>query len=481
MDRITLQTTAGKKTWQAFVERRTGSSDPDSRRQDPLTLRVFGRPVTAREAVAEILSAVRNEGDNAVLRYVERIDGLQTTAGGLRVSREEIAGARRRVPLALQRALKTAAKHIGQYHRMQKAAVARPVVRPGVTLREISLPLERVGIYVPGGNAPLISTVLMNALPAAVAGVREIAMATPPGKDGRIPPSLLVAAELAGVREIYRMGGAVAIAALAYGTQTVKPVAKIVGPGNVFVTEAKRQLVGRIGIDSLAGPSEILILADESANPENLLWDLLAQSEHGSGAVSLLLSPSETLLAHVARAARELEIRAPEAGRALQSVAAVKVRSLEEGLRLANAYAPEHLSLQVRNARACLGKIRRAGAVFIGAVTAQAMGDYVAGTNHVLPTSGTAAWASALSVRDFLHHFHAVEYTQAGLLAEGPAAIAIAEAEGLNGHAQSIRQRMNAGSFLANAPLRGVKSFSNQPLEKKRLRRPKVAGSGRRS
>jgi histidinol dehydrogenase len=284
----------------------------------------------------------------------------------------------------------------------------------------------------------------MNALPAQVAGVREIVMATPPGKHGEVPPAVLYAAELAGVQDVFRIGGAAAIGAMALGTASIKKVHKIVGPGSVFVVEAKRQVVGEVGIDSLAGPSEILIIADKSANPRNLAWDLLAQGEHGSGAVGILLTPEEKLIAAVIRETRAIARQSPELKPAGQENAIFKVRHLEEAMALNNAYAPEHLSLQVRNAGTWLNRIQSAGAVFLGSITAQAMGDYIAGPNHVLPTGRTANWASPLSVADFEHCTSVVQYTSEGMRREGPAAMAIAAAEGLTAHVESIRQRMAA-------------------------------------
>jgi histidinol dehydrogenase len=446
MQRLAITQPAGRKKWQDVLARQTGSADPLRIRQDERTILAFGKPVSAREAVACILRDVRDQGDPALVRYARLLDGISTTAKGLRVKDQELNRAVGQVPEVLKKALRQAGRNITVFHKKQLYPSQGPVLRSGVRLQEQWLPLERVGIYVPGGNAPLISTVLMNALPARVAGVREIVMATPPARDGKVPAALLFAAELAGIREIYSLGGAAGIAALALGTKTIRPVSKVVGPGNVFVTEAKRQLFGEVGIDHLAGPSEILIIADTSSRPDWLVWDLLAQSEHGSGAVSVLLSPSEALLAEVEAAAARLIQSHPEKASALQSAYLVKTASLEEAIYLANQYAPEHLSLQVKQPRILLGKIRQAGAVFLGSATAQAMGDYVAGSNHVLPTGRTAGWASALSVRDFIHHFSVVEYTGQGMRQEGPAAIAIAQAEGLEGHAESIRQRIVQGT-----------------------------------
>ncbi len=439
---VNLSTPNGQRIWRKYLERRTGDSDSTRLRRDPLTLKLFRRPVTARQAVAGILKQVRRQGDTALLKYARVLDNWNPGSAGLRVPESQRRTTARRIPSQLRRALQTAAKHIRDFHRAQRIVKRTSLHRRGVSLRERRQPLERIGIYVPGGRAPLMSTVLMNALPAQVAGVREIVMATPPGKNGEVHPAVLYAAELAGVQEIFRIGGAAAIGAMAFGTASIKKVHKIVGPGSIFVVEAKRQVVGEVGIDSLAGPSEILIIADKSANPRNLAWDLLAQGEHGSGALGILLTPEEELIAAVVRETKAIARQYPKLQPAGQETAVFKVRHLEEALALGNAYAPEHLSLQVRNAGVCLNRIQYAGAVFLGSLTAQAMGDYIAGPNHVLPTGRTAYWASPLSVADFEHCTSVVQYTSEGMRREGPAAMAIAAAEGLTAHAESIRQRL---------------------------------------
>ncbi|MBN1594406.1 histidinol dehydrogenase, partial [candidate division FCPU426 bacterium] len=263
-------------------------------------------------------------------------------------------------------------------------------------------------------------------------------------RQGEILPALLYAAELAGVDVVYRLGGAAAVGAMAYGTRTIPAVDKIVGPANVFGTEAKRQVVGRVGIDSLAGPSEIVIVAQEdAAKAEWVAWDLLAQGEHGSGAVAVLLSPSAHFLAQVARAGRDIVRKHPELSAAQKAMVLFKVRDLRAAMAMADAYAPEHLSLQLKDPHRWLEKVSCAGAVFIGTWTAQAMGDYTAGPNHVLPTHGTARWASPLSVRDFERYTSIVEYTASGIRREGPAAVTVAATEGLLAHANSIQQRIS--------------------------------------
>ena len=421
---------------------RREQAHPTRVRRDAKTRAVFGGPRSPRQAVAEIIAQIRRRGDAGLAAWTRRLEGWSPPPGGHAVSQARLRGARRRIPDSLRGDLERCAANIRAFHRAQLPLRRAQRLRPGVRVEERILPLDRVGVYVPGGRAPLVSTVLMNALPAAAAGVEDIVMATPPTSDGDVPDAVLAAASIAGVRTVYRMGGAAAVAALAYGTPSIPRVDKIVGPGNVFVTEAKRQVFGDVGIDSLAGPSEILILADAAADPEVVAWDLLAQGEHGSGATALLMSPSSTLLDHVEAAARSLARAHPVLQGAVRACALVRVRSLGEGARLAEDYAPEHLSLQIASPRVWLARIRHAGAAFLGTETPQAMGDYAAGTNHVLPTGGTARWWSPLSARDFVRITGVVRYTTRGVRAEGAAAAGVAAAEGLTAHGESIRVRL---------------------------------------
>jgi len=439
MRRIEINQSSGQRVWRQLIDRL--GADSARVRNDAVTRRAFGRPVSPRQAVEDILQRVRKQGDRALLYYVQRLEGFRTKATELKISDRERKAALERLPESLRCAIRECAEHIRAYHRTQLPKGDVRLRRPGVSVRERRLPLDRVGIYVPGGRAPLVSTVLMNALPATIAGVREIAMATPPGPDGRVNDALLYAAEVAGVTEVYRLGGAVAVAAFALGTPTVAKVDKIAGPGNVFVTEAKRQVTGWVGIDSLAGPSEIVVIADERACPEALAWDLLGQGEHGSGAVGILLTPSVELLDQVEAAARAIVRREPIFEPALAAVVLIRVRDLAQAASLAEEYGPEHLSLQVTKPQALLAAIRHAGAIFLGRETPQAMGDYTAGPNHVLPTGGTTRWSSPLSVRDFLRYTSVVQYTPEGVRAESPAAVEVAEAEGLMAHAESMRIR----------------------------------------
>jgi histidinol dehydrogenase len=320
----------------------------------------------------------------------------------------------------------------------------------GVILGQRYLAVEAVGLYVPGGvggTTPLVSTFLMNAIPALVAGVERLVVCTPPRKDRTVNPYLLAAVAELGIKEVYKVGGAQAIGALAYGTPTIKRVDKIVGPGNAYVTAAKRQVYGYVGIDTLAGPSEILIVADRTANPRWVAADLLSQAEHGprDEAGAILLTPERQLVEQVAR---EVEAQLPTLGRANiaqqsleKSGALIVTANLEEAIQLANFCAPEHLELYVNEPFSWLGKIRHAGAVFIGPYSPEPIGDYVAGTNHVLPTNGLARFASALSVDDFLKKSSLISYTREGLAKNGPAAIRLARVEGLEAHARSVEQR----------------------------------------
>ncbi len=440
MRMLTTQKSTFKRFWTSLLKR--DNLDTTRVRNDALTLKVFGRPVSVQEAVHTICQDVRTQGDRAVVRYVQKLEGARLSPATLKVSRAERRAAAKRLDPTVRQAIEECADHIRQYHLAQVSAQRASIRRAGVKVFERCRPLERAGIYVPGGNAPLISTVLMNAIPAAVAGVPDIIMATPSSEHGTIADALMVAADIAGVKDIFRVGGAVAVASLAYGTQTIPRVDKIVGPGNIFATEAKRQVVGQVGIDHLAGPSEILIVADDTADSKALAWDLLGQCEHGSGAVSLLLTPSAKLLAAVRLQVAQRVKEYPAFSRIHTGIQLIQVRSLREALVMTNEYAPEHLSLQFKHAAAYVKDIENSGAIFVGSITPQAMGDYTAGPNHVLPTGGTSRSASPLSVRDFVHYTSVIEYTRVGVKREGAGAATVAEAEGLKAHAQSIRVRM---------------------------------------
>jgi histidinol dehydrogenase len=405
------------------------------------------RETTAKvdAAVAAIIAEVRTKGDAALLDLTARFDRwTPAEAAALRVTTAEIDAAVAAIPDDRRDALALAARRIEAFHRAQlprDVELAEPGIRTGMRWGA----LDAVGLYVPGGKAAYPSSVLMNALPARVAGVGRIAMCVPT-PDGVLNPLVLAAARLAGVTEIFRIGGAQAVAALAWGTASVAPVDRIVGPGNAYVAEAKRQVFGRTGIDSIAGPSEVVVIADAANDPRHIALDLLAQAEHDEAAQSILVTDDANFARRVADAvAREL-LSLPRAAIAGASWAAhgavLVVRDWEEAAEVTNRLAPEHLQIMVEDHRALFGKIRHAGAAFLGRWCPEAVGDYVAGPNHVLPTGRTARFASGLSVFDFLKRTTWVEAERAGLAEIGPAAVTLAEAEGLHAHGHSIAARL---------------------------------------
>jgi len=399
------------------------------------------------ETVAAIIADVRAEGDTALLRCTERFDRLTLTADRLRIAAEEMDAAVTGIPADLMAALDLAATRIEAFHRMQVPADLQTTDATGLTLGMRWTPLDAVGLYVPGGKAAYPSSVLMNAIPARVAGVSRVAMCVPT-PDGVINPLVLAAARRAGVTEIYRIGGAQAIAALAYGTASIAPVDRIVGPGNAYVAEAKRQVFGRVGIDAIAGPSEVVVLADAANDPRHVAIDLLAQAEHDEAAQAILITDDGALADRVAAAVTQELATLPRANIAGASWRAhgaiIVVRDWDEAIGLVNRLAPEHLQLMLRDPTRVFADIRHAGAVFLGTFCPEAVGDYVAGPNHVLPTGRTARFASGLSVYDFLKRTTWVAADAASLARVGPAAIALAEAEGLHAHARSIALRLNA-------------------------------------
>jgi histidinol dehydrogenase len=406
------------------------------------------RETTSRvdAAVAEIIAAVRAEGDGALLRLTARFDGwTPEDAAALRVTPAEVEAARGSVPAELLAALDIAAVRIEAFHRAQMPRDLEIPGADGVAMGMRWGALDAVGLYVPGGKAAYPSSVLMNAIPARVAGVARIAMVVPtPG--GALNPLVLAAARRAGVGEIWRVGGAQAVAALAWGTASIAPVDRVVGPGNAYVAEAKRQVFGRVGIDSIAGPSEVVVLADAENDAAHIALDLLAQAEHDEAAQSILITDSAELADAVAAAVEAALATLPRAAIAGASWrdhgAIIRVRDMDEGAALTNRLAPEHLQIMVREPRALFARIRHAGAAFLGRHTPEAIGDYVAGPNHVLPTGRTSRFASGLSVFDFLKRTTWVECDRAGLAAIGPAAVRLAEAEGLGAHARSVAARL---------------------------------------
>jgi histidinol dehydrogenase len=400
---------------------------------------------TVDRAVADIIAAVRTRGDAAVIDYTARFDRQTLTADRLRISATEIDAATASIPPALASALDLAATRIEAFHRAQLPSDLRMTDAVGVTMGMRWSALDAVGLYVPGGKAAYPSSVLMNAIPARAAGVARIAMCVPT-PDGVLNPLVLAAARRAGVSEIYRVGGAQAVAALAYGTATIAPVDRIVGPGNAYVAEAKRQVFGRVGIDNIAGPSEVVVLADANNEPRRIAVDLLAQAEHDEAAQSILIT-DEAAFADAVAAAVEAELpslpRVAIAGASWAAHGAViVVADWAEAVGLVDRLAPEHLQLMLRDPEAVFARVRHAGAVFLGPFCPEAVGDYIAGPNHVLPTGRTARFASGLSVFDFLKRTTFVSATQGALDKVGPAAVALAEAEGLQAHARSIALRL---------------------------------------
>ena len=397
-------------------------------------------------AVAAIIADVRERGDAALFDCTARFDGHALTPERIRVSAEEIADALAEVPAPLMAALDLAARRIEAFHRAQMPADLRLTDAEGLTLGMRWGPLDAVGLYVPGGKAAYPSSVLMNAIPASVAGVPRLAMCVPaPG--GVLNPLVLAAARRAGVGEIYRIGGAQAVAALAYGTATIAPVDRIAGPGNAYVAEAKRQVFGHVGIDAIAGPSEVVILADRANDARRVALDLLAQAEHDEAAQAILITDAaafaDAVETAVAAALPALP-RAAIAGASWRAHGAViLVRDWQEAAALVDRLAPEHLQIMLPDPEPVFARIRHAGAAFLGGFCPEALGDYVAGPNHVLPTGRTARFASGLSVFDFLKRTTWISAGEAGLRAIGPAAAALAEAEGLQAHGLSITARLD--------------------------------------
>ncbi len=400
-----------------------------------------------RDQVAAILARVAAEGDPALLDYTLRFDRHRPSAGKLRIGDGEIARAVEDCPDDLRQALELAAARIGAFHRRQLPADQDDVDALGVRLGLRWRPIEAVGIYVPGGTAAYPSSVLMNAIPARIAGVERVVMAVPT-PDGVLNPLVLAAASVAGVDEIYRVGGAQAIAALAFGTGTIRPVDKIVGPGNAFVAEAKRQVFGQVGIDMIAGPSEILVVADGDQDPAWIAADLLSQAEHDELAQAIFVTDSVEL---AGRVDAEVEVQLADLPRRAIAAASwrdfgalICLRDLDGAPALVDRLAPEHLELLGPRAEALAPRIRHAGAIFIGPHTPEVIGDYVGGPNHVLPTGRTARFASGLSVFDFLKRTTLLACPAAALSMLGPAAARLARAEGLEGHAQAIGRRLGA-------------------------------------
>ena len=400
---------------------------------------------SVHDTVREIIRAVRTEGDAALLRYTNRFDRRAVEhAAELEVT--DLAASALVIDPTLRATLEEAAARIRDYHQRQRQGSWEYVDGEGTALGQQITPLDRAGLYVPGGKAAYPSSVLMNAIPAKVAGVGEVVMVVP-APQGHIEPVVLAAAHIAGVDRVFSIGGAQAVAALAYGTATVPAVDKIVGPGNIYVATAKSMVFGKVGIDMIAGPSEILIICDGATNPDWIAMDLFSQAEHDEQAQSILLAPDGEFLDRVAASIARLLPQMPRAGiisRALASRGAlIEVRDLDEAADIANRIAPEHLELSVADPRALMSKIRHAGAIFLGRYAAEPLGDYCAGPNHVLPTAGTARFSSPLGVYDFQKRSSIIEVSAAGATTLGRVASTLAHAEGLTAHARSAEMRID--------------------------------------
>jgi histidinol dehydrogenase len=415
------------EAFQAFVEERRES------------------PPEVDAAVREVLAAVRAQGLEALLRYSREFDRVELTQTTLRVTAEEIAAGAAQCSADVREAIAFAARRIAAYHERQRPADVRFVDEVGVELGWRWTSLDSVGVYVPGGRAAYPSTVLMNVMPAKVAGVGRIAMVTPPG---RLQPAVLAAAEIAGVTEIWRVGGAQAVAALAYGAGPIVPVDKIVGPGNAYVAAAKRQVYGVVGIDALAGPSEIVVVSDRSSDPAWIAADLLSQAEHDPAAQSILITDDEAF-AQAVEAELERQVRAlptHEAAQAsLENHGATIIAPLDEAPALVDLIAPEHVEFAIDDPERLADRVRHAGAIFLGRYAPEAVGDYVAGSNHVLPTSRAARFSSGLSIYDFLKRTSIVKCDEAAFAILGPHTVALADAEGLPAHARSAAIRLGRG------------------------------------
>ena len=394
--------------------------------------------------VLDIIEQVRTRKDDALLEYTEKFDHVKLDS--LIMSEEEIEAVMSKVDASLIADLKEAAENIACYHEKQLQEGYEIQKEDGVYLGQRVIPLERVGVYVPGGRAAYPSTVLMNVIPAKIAGVKEIVMVTPPSADGSVDPVIAAAAHIAGVTRICKVGGAQAVAALAYGTQSIPRVDKIVGPGNAYVACAKRLVYGKVDIDMIAGPSEILVIADKDADPEYVAADMISQAEHDPMASSILITDDETLVEKVEEALQRQSDALPRQeiiSQSLSNYGTVMVcDTIEECIEKANAIAPEHLELMVQDARSWLPLVRNAGSVFLGYYTCESIGDYFGGCNHVLPTNGTARFASALSCDSFIKKSSYLHYSKEALQRDGGKIMNIAHHESLDGHANAVKVRM---------------------------------------
>jgi histidinol dehydrogenase len=408
------------------------------------------------DSVAEIVGRVRAGGDQALAELTREFDGKSPDA--LALTEQELRAAAERVDPELVQAIRDAAARIERFHDADRPRDGRIETAPGLTCEVRYQPLSPVGLYIPGGSAPLVSTVLMLAIPAALAGCEEVIMCSPPGGDGRIADEVLAAAHLCGVRRVFCVGGAQAVAAMAYGTGSVPSCVKIFGPGNAWVTEAKQQVSQDsqgAAIDMPAGPSEVLVIADDGADPEHTAWDLLSQAEHGPDSQVVLLTDSRQLADSVIAQIRRLAPLAPRAAileRSLAESRIVLVETIESALELSNRYAPEHLIINTRDAAELAGRVRNAGSVFVGGWTPESLGDYCSGTNHVLPTYGWARSHGALGLGDFMRRMTFQQATREGLERVGPTAEKLAAVEGLDAHRMAVAARLATGGDSRGGP-----------------------------
>ncbi|SOC17040.1 histidinol dehydrogenase [Ureibacillus xyleni] len=395
------------------------------------------------KTVRNVLQDVRENGDEAVRKYSEMWDGIKLDT--FRVSQQEIEEAVANFDEQLKSDLEEAAANIRYYHEAQKREGYKLPLSNGSWLAQRIIPLDAVGLYVPGGSAAYPSSVLMNVIPAQVAGVERIVITSPAGKDGKLPDAVLVAASILGVNEIYKVGGAQAIAALAYGTETIAPVDKITGPGNIYVALAKREVFGEVAIDMIAGPSEIAVLADDSAYADEVAADLLSQAEHDALACAVLITTSERLANEVAEEVEKQLRQLPReaiARKSIENFGQIYIaESMEQAIEAVNSLAPEHLEVVTVNAESDVEKIRHAGAIFVGRYSSEPVGDYFAGTNHVLPTNSTARFASGLNVDDFIKRANVVYYSEQTWQESAPKIARLARMEGLEGHARAVESR----------------------------------------
>ena len=401
-----------------------------------------------RKAVQEILETVRREGDRALLSFTEKFDGIKLDK--MQVSEEEIQEAMEQLDSKLLKVLEEAAKNIRRFHEKQRRETWITQDENGTILGQKFTPLDSVGVYVPGGTAAYPSSVFMNVLPAKVAGVKRIVMVSPPDQNGKLPAGVLAAARIAGVEEIWKVGGAQAIAALAYGTESIKPVDKIVGPGNIYVALAKREVFGKVDIDMIAGPSEIAVLADDTALPHEVAADLLSQAEHDPRATSVLITTSPSLAEETAREVEKQLEQLPRKEIAKQSIDEYGViylaPTMEKAIEVVNQIAPEHLEIVAENALELVPLIRHAGAIFVGRFSSEPVGDYFAGPNHVLPTNGTARFSSPLNVDEFIKKSSIVYYSETSFRQNAEKIATFARLEGLEAHARAIESRFKKPS-----------------------------------